>query len=39
MSDVPKIRLRGLKKSFGDKQVLDGTSMSTWTCRPEPPWW
>ena len=27
MSDTPKIRLRGLKKSFGDKQVLDGIDM------------
>jgi phospholipid/cholesterol/gamma-HCH transport system ATP-binding protein len=27
MSDTPKIRLRGLKKSFGDKIVLDGIDM------------
>jgi phospholipid/cholesterol/gamma-HCH transport system ATP-binding protein len=27
MSDTPKIRLRGLKKSFGDKLVLDGIDM------------
>ena len=27
MSDTPKIRLRGLKKSFGDKRVLDGIDL------------
>jgi phospholipid/cholesterol/gamma-HCH transport system ATP-binding protein len=27
MSDTPKIRLRGLKKSFGDKLVLDGIDL------------
>jgi phospholipid/cholesterol/gamma-HCH transport system ATP-binding protein len=27
MSDTPKIRLRGLKKAFGDKPVLDGIDM------------
>ncbi len=27
MTGVPKIRLRGLKKSFGDKHVLDGIDM------------
>ena len=27
MSDVPKIRVRGLRKSFGDKCVLDGVDL------------
>ncbi|MBU8536258.1 ATP-binding cassette domain-containing protein [Roseomonas tokyonensis] len=27
MSDVPKIRLRGLRKAFGAKQVLDGVDL------------
>ena len=27
MTDTPKIRLRGLKKAFGDKQILDGIDL------------
>jgi phospholipid/cholesterol/gamma-HCH transport system ATP-binding protein len=27
MSSIPKIRLRGLSKAFGDKQVLDGVDL------------
>jgi phospholipid/cholesterol/gamma-HCH transport system ATP-binding protein len=27
MTDTPKIRVRGLKKSFGDKRVLDGVDL------------
>jgi len=27
---VPKIRIRGLRKAFGDKQVLDGVDLDVW---------
>jgi phospholipid/cholesterol/gamma-HCH transport system ATP-binding protein len=27
MSEVPKIRIRGLRRAFGDKQVLDGVDL------------
>lgn len=30
MSDQPTIRIRDLKKSFGDKVVLDGTNLDVW---------
>ncbi len=30
MSDQPTIRIRGLKKSFGNKVVLDGTNLDVW---------
>ena len=30
MSDQPTIRVRDLKKSFGDKVVLDGASLDVW---------
>ena len=35
-TSVPKIRMRGLHKAFGDKMVLDGVDLDV---MPAPRWW